>query len=73
MKVEQHLTPEAAQLILSTLPENIQLGLRAYASEIEFPIEAVIEMAIAGFLDQDSMNFGDCKPLSGMKFMKQVS
>ena len=70
---DQHLTPEAAQTILSTLPDNIQVGIRAYADEIEFPIEAVLEMAIAGFLDQDSMSFNDCKPLSGIKFMKRAS
>ncbi len=70
---DQHITPENAQLILSTLPEKIQLALRTYALEIDFPIEAVLEMAIAGFLDQDSMNFDDCKPLSGMTFMKKAS
>jgi hypothetical protein len=70
---DQHITPENAQLILSTFPEKIQLALRTYALEIDFPIEAVIEMAISGFLDQDSMNFDDCKPLSGMNFMKRAS
>lgn len=72
MKVE-HLTPEAAQMILSTFPEKIQLALRTYALEIDFPIEAVIEMAISGFLDEDAVNFVDCKPLSGMNFVKRAS
>jgi hypothetical protein len=44
MKVE-HLTPESAQIILATFPEKIQLALHTYALEIDFPIEAVIEMA----------------------------
>jgi hypothetical protein len=71
MKAE-HLTPEAAQTILATFPEKIQLGLRAYAVEIDFPIEAVIEMAISGFLDEDAVNFIDCKPLSGMNFAQKA-
>lgn len=73
MPTDQHLTPEAAGIILSTLPEKIQLGLRAYAAQIDYPIEAVIEMMIAGFLDEDSVDFGGCKPLNGMNFVKQAS
>lgn len=69
----KHLTPEDAQIILNTFPEKIQLALRTYALEIDFPIEAVIEMAISGFLDQDSVNFDDCRPLSGMNFVKRAS
>jgi hypothetical protein len=38
------LTLEAAQIILNTLPEKIQLALHTYAAEIDFPIEAVIEI-----------------------------
>ena len=66
----EHLSPEAAQIILNTLPEKIQLGLRAYAAQIEFPIENVIEMMIAGFLDEDAVSFKGCKPLAGMNFQK---
>lgn len=36
------------------LPERIQAAIRARASEIEYPIEAVIEMAIASFLDTEA-------------------
>jgi hypothetical protein len=66
-----HLTPEAAQMLLMTLPEQIRLGLLAYAAEIEQPVEVVIEMAIAGFLDEDALSFSNCRPLTGMKFIKQ--
>lgn len=36
----EHLTPETAEIILNTLPEKIQLGLRADAAQIEYPIES---------------------------------
>jgi hypothetical protein len=32
------------------------------AKEIDYPVEAVLEMAIAGFLDGESLSFMDCKP-----------
>jgi hypothetical protein len=32
------------------------------AKEIDYPVEAVLEMAIAGFLDGESLSFVDCKP-----------
>jgi hypothetical protein len=69
----QHLSPEAAQIILNTLPEKIQLGLRAYAAQIEYPIELVIEMMIAGFLDEDAISFEGCQPLRDMNFVKLAS
>ena len=31
------------------------------ATEIDSPIEAVIEMAIASFLDTEALGFADCK------------
>jgi hypothetical protein len=49
----EHLTPEAAQIILNTLPEKIQLGLRVYAAQIKYPLE----MVIAGCLDEDAISF----------------
>lgn len=61
----EHLTPAAAQAFLDALPNKIKQSLIAYAAEIEYPVEAVLEMAIAGFLDPDSVIFIDCKPLSG--------
>ena len=59
-----HLSNAAAQVLLNTVPEKIKLALTAYAAELEYPIEAVIEMAIAGFLDEDAISFIDCQPMS---------
>lgn len=69
----EHLSPESAQIILNTLPEKIQLGLHAYAAQIEYPIELVIEMMIAGFLDEDAISFEGCKPLRGMNFVRPAA
>ncbi|MBW4620543.1 MAG: hypothetical protein KME17_14465 [Cyanosarcina radialis HA8281-LM2] len=60
----EHLSSVAAQSFLEALPDKIKAALLAYAAEIEYPVEAVLEMAIAGFLDPDSLNFVDCQPLS---------
>ncbi len=66
----EHLSAEAAQAFLDMLPEKIRLGLLTYAAQIEQPVEAVIEMAIAGFLDEDSISFTNCQPLSEMNFSR---
>lgn len=44
-QVREHLSPEVAQAFLDGLPEKIKLGLLTYAAQVNFPIEAVIEMA----------------------------
>ena len=59
-----HLSETSAQALLNSVPEKIRLALIAYAAELEYPIEAVIEMAIAGFLDEDAIGFIDCQPMS---------
>ena len=53
--------------------QKIQLGLLAYVAQIEYPIELVMEMMIAGFLDEDAVSFEGCKPLREMNFVKPVS
>jgi hypothetical protein len=58
----QHLTPELANLFFQGLPTSIQAGLDARAKAMNYPIWAVIEMAIAGYLDDESLSFTDCKP-----------
>ncbi|NJP12487.1 MAG: hypothetical protein HC866_25955 [Leptolyngbyaceae cyanobacterium RU_5_1] len=58
----EHLSPVAAKMILAALPEKIQKALLAHAAETGYPIEMVLEMAIAGFLDSECINFSDCKP-----------
>lgn len=59
----EHLTPEAAQALMETLPEKIRLGLQTCAAQLGYPVEAVIEMAIAGYLDEDSVSFVGCNPV----------
>lgn len=62
-QAREHLSPEVAQAFVNELPEKIRLGLMTYAAQVGFPIEAVIEMAIAGFLDEDAVNFPGCNPV----------
>ena len=64
-KLHERLSPANAEVILGQLPERIQAALIARAAEIEYPIEAVIEMAIASFLDTEALGFVDCKPGRG--------
>ncbi|GJD19745.1 hypothetical protein MicvaDRAFT_4898 [Rivularia sp. IAM M-261] len=64
-KSKEQLDKVDAEVILKRLPERIQAALIARASEIEYPIEAVIEMAIASFLDTEALGFADCKPGRG--------
>ncbi len=58
----EQLSPADAQVILERLPERIRAALIAHAAEIEYPLEAVVEMAIANFLDSEALGFADCKP-----------
>ena len=69
----EHLSQDAAYAFLDSLPDKIRSALVSYATEIEYPVEAVLEMAIAGFLDPDSLSFVDCNPLSGMGIERKVS
>jgi hypothetical protein len=70
-KLQEQLSLIDAEAILVRLPERIQTALIAHAAEIEYPIEAVIEMAkaahqeSASFLDTEALGFADCKPGRG--------
>jgi hypothetical protein len=64
-KTLEQLTPVAAQTILENLPERIRAAFIDRAAEINFPVEAVVEMALAGYLDSESIGFVDCKPHRG--------
>jgi hypothetical protein len=64
-RLQERLSRVDAEVILEHLPERIQAALVARADEIEYPIEAVIEMAIASFLDTEALGFADCKPGRG--------
>ncbi|MDD1415043.1 hypothetical protein MEN41_10480 [Dolichospermum sp. ST_con] len=67
MQVEllEQLSATDAKIILERLPEKIRVALIARAVEIDYPLEAIIEMAIASFLDSEALGFADCKPGRG--------
>lgn len=58
----QHLDAETAKEFLAKLPAHIRQALLARAVEINYPVEAVLESAIAASLDPDALSFVDCKP-----------
>jgi hypothetical protein len=64
-KTLEQLTPAAAHRILENLPERIRAAFIDRAAEIDYPIEAIVEMALAGYLDSESIGFIDCKPNRG--------
>ena len=64
-KLQEQLSLTDAEVILERLPERIRAALMARATDIEYPIEAVVEMAIASFLDTEALGFADCKPGRG--------
>lgn len=64
-KLQEQLSSADAAVILGRLPERIRVALIERATEIEYPIEAVIEMAIASYLDSEALGFADCKPGRG--------
>jgi hypothetical protein len=64
-QLHEQLSRSDADVILLRLPERIRTTLIDRAAEIEYPIEAVVEMAIASFLDTEALGFVDCKPGRG--------
>lgn len=64
-KLHETLSAADADVILRQLPERIRVALIARAAEIDYPVEAVVEMAIASFLDSEALGFADCKPGRG--------
>jgi hypothetical protein len=64
-KLLEQLSAVDAAIILERLPERIRIAMLARAGEIEYPIETVVEMAIASFLDTEALGFADCKPGRG--------
>jgi hypothetical protein len=64
-KLQEQLSHADAEVILGRLPDRIRAALLARAAEIEYPVEAVVEMAIASFLDSEALGFADCKPGRG--------
>jgi hypothetical protein len=64
-QLHEQLSFSDAEVILLRLPERIRTALIDRAAEIEYPIGAVVEMAIASFLDTEALGFVDCKPGRG--------
>jgi hypothetical protein len=60
-KTLDQLTPAAAQVILENLPDRIKTAFIDRAAEINYPVEAVVKMALAGYLDSEAIGFVDCK------------
>lgn len=58
----EQLSSKAGQLILEQLPERIRKAMIARAAEIDCPVETLIEVAIAGYLDPHAIGFVDCDP-----------
>jgi hypothetical protein len=57
-----HLDRQTATAFLEKLPRHIREAFYARAAEIDYPVEAVLESAIAAALDPDALSFVDCKP-----------
>lgn len=66
------LSPLAAKTILGVLPSKISSALVEYAESIDYPVEFVLEMAIAGFLDLDAMTFSDCRVASPGRLREKI-
>jgi hypothetical protein len=49
------------ETVLAHLPLPLQKGIEQYATEIEFPLEAVVELAVTFLLDPDATSFEDCQ------------
>lgn len=56
----EHLSPVVAQMILAALPTKIKEAFERRAVEIDYPVEAFLEMALMGFLDSEILSFTDC-------------
>ncbi|MBR8830692.1 MAG: hypothetical protein N5P05_000808 [Chroococcopsis gigantea SAG 12.99] len=61
----QQISPADGEIILRLLPPQIREALIDRATKIDYPVEAVIEMAIATFLHTEALSFADCKPGRG--------
>jgi hypothetical protein len=57
-----HLNQVAARMMLAAFPTHIREAFERRAQEIDYPVEAVLEMTIAGFLDREALSFVDCQP-----------
>ncbi|WP_068815716.1 hypothetical protein [Phormidesmis priestleyi] len=58
----EQLSSADGQAILERLPERIRNAILDRATEISYPVEAIVEMAIADYIDSHTIDFADCKP-----------
>jgi DNA-binding transcriptional ArsR family regulator len=58
----KHLDADTARAFLEKLPDPIRLAFLSRAAAINYPVEAVLESAIAAALDPDALSFADCQP-----------
>jgi hypothetical protein len=56
----QHLSPASVQRVLEDMSDYVKSALIEKATELDCSIEAVVEMAIASFLDEEAFSFEDC-------------
>ncbi|MFB2923152.1 MULTISPECIES: hypothetical protein [Aerosakkonema] len=62
----------ALRSIVNHLPTNIREALEADAADTGMPLEFIIEMAIASFLDVDSTTFADCRTDSPGRLRERI-
>lgn len=62
----------ALRSIVNHLPGNIKDALEAYSADTGMPLEFIIEMAIASFLDVDSTTFADCRTDSPGRLRERI-
>ncbi len=62
----KHLSRDAALMLLAVLPDHIRTAYLNHARQIGYSVELVLEMALADFLDPESLSFTDCKPQIGL-------
>ena len=59
MSIElEQLTTTAAGAILEQLPDRIRATYVEWATRLNYPVEALLEMALAGYLDGEAMTYG---------------
>ncbi|MEM9219730.1 MAG: hypothetical protein AAGD25_36055 [Cyanobacteria bacterium P01_F01_bin.150] len=56
----EHLSKQSAQQLMEAVPSYVKEAFERRATEIDYPIEALVEMALANFLDEESLSFEDC-------------
>ncbi len=56
----QHLPPEAVHRLLEYAPDYVKEALIQKSADLDCSLEAVVEMALASFLDEEAFSFEDC-------------